>query len=390
MKKLLFVMFFIGIVQGAFCQSVNFGHAQNSGAQTSSFGVFRNEYDDYTDVFYWDSVTHEQDIIPTVYGGIDENYWNAGVSADYKSIYGSFIFYEQIANYKNWPNNMTDLGLAATIGIRDIITVQARYYDFCYSGGKGTAVPGLTIAKSFGDSSYKPRAAVGCDLSFWYLEPLVPDMIFPRSYFRFDFSKDSMNGIGFKYLIVPRIKGSRNQVDIDTVSTSHTFSLWIGFTKDFERFSVGVRPNSFVSINAINPTEARVSVDGPEAYNPYAHSGNREFLVRLPVSIKYNLTEAVDFFFSVKFGLYHANFDHYSDENPYTGLGGNNNKGWVCEKGIGFGLNFEISPKCNVQVASNFTRIPEYAGDNHFYKAKNVSLANIAKEPLTVSAKFQF
>lgn len=380
--------------RSAFPQVINFGHQQHSGRNTASFGVLRTEYDDYTDVFYWSAARHEKDLMPTVYGGIDENYWNAGASIEHKKLYGSLIFYEQIANYKNWPSNMTDLGLLLTLGIGDALTVQARYYDFCYSGGKGTAMPGLWLAKSFGGGEYRHRLAAGIDWSFWYLEPWYADVMFARTTLRYDFSKDSSNGAGIQYMIVPPLKGAGNQTDIDSVAVSHSIGVWAGITKDMERLTIGVRPNGFITINAVNPTAMRRNKDGElEDYNPFAKSGNMEFLVRLPASISYRITDSVEIVASVIFGLYYANFDH----KDYDGLGGNNNRGWVNEKGAGLGLNFTINERCTLQIGSCFTRIPELKEDHvddqfrdHQYTAKNVSAKNIADAPLSISGKFRF
>ncbi len=378
----------------AFAQTINFGHTQQSGCSTASFGVFHTEYDDYTDVFYWKSASRKQNFIPTAYSGIDQNYWNAGISSEYNDIFASLIFYEQIANYKNWPSNMTDLGLAVTLGIGDMLTLQARYYDFCYSGGKGTAMPGLSIAKSFGQSDYQNRIAAGCDWSFWYLEPWNADVMFPRTFIKFDHSKDSSNGFGFKYLAVFRLKGPGNQTKINKISIPHTFSLWAGVAKEIDNFSIGLRPTGFITLNAVNPTDLHTNKKGQtEDYNPFAKNGNMEFLIRLPFAVTYHVTEHVDLVFSVLFGLYYANFDH----EGYTGLGGNNKKGWVNEKGIGLGANFNISPRCKIQIASNFIRIPELTGtgssdafENHVYTAEDISAASIGKAPLTLSGKFLF
>ena len=397
MKKIIIaILSFFLFAEAAFTQKIiNFGHTQHSGRSTASFGVFRSDYDNFTDFFYWNSVSLEKDLYPTIYGGSDENYWNVGASAKYGSLKAALIFYEQISAYKDWPSNMTDLGLAFNIAFNEKLTFQGRYYDFCYSGGKGTAMPGGTIAYLFGDNDFKHRLAASLDWCFWFLGPWDADVMFARTSFKYDYSKDASNGFGLGYLFAPPMEGTGNQTDVSKIATSHTFSIWAGITKDIEEFSVGIRPDAYITLNAVNPTDLPVNKEGKtEDYNPFARSGNTEFHIRLPASISYHLTDKVEIVASVFFGLYYANFDH----KGYTGVGGNNNKGWVNEKGIGLGLNFEISPRCSLQIGSNFVRIPELTGketsddafENHLYTAENLSAANIAKSPLSISGKFSF
>ena len=396
MKKLslLLISFFL-FSESAFTQIVNFGHTQHSGRNTASFGILRSDYDNFTDFFYWNSVPLDRDLYPAVYAATDENYWNAGASAKYENLKASLIFYEQISAYKDWPANMTDLGLAFNIAFNDTLTFQGRYYDFCYSGGKGTAMPGGTVALLLGDDDFKHRVALSLDWCFWFLGPWDADVMFARPSFKYDYSKDSSNGFGVSYFVAPPMEATGNETDVSKIATSHTFSVWAGATGDIDEFTVGIRPDAYITLNAVNPTDLPVNKDGEtEYYNPFAKKGNTEFHITLPVCISYHVTEKVEIIASVYFGLYYANFDH----KGYTGLGGNNNRGWVNEKGVGLGLNFDISPRCSLQIGANFIRIPELTGDeksddafeNHVYTAENLSAANIAKSPLSVSGKFSF
>lgn len=409
MRKIAFVFMMSALLSlaaamPAGAQVIAFGHTQRSGMSSASFGILRTEYDSFTDYFYWNELNHEKELRPAVFTGIDENYWNVGAGARYRNLALSLLFYEQIANYKNWPANMTDLGVVVNLGIGSGICLQARYYDFCYSGGKGTAMPGGTAAYLFGDGDFRHRIAASLDWAFWYLEPWYSDVMFARPALRYELSSDGSNGLGLGYKASIPLEGPGNETDVSDVAVSHTFSLWGGVTKDIEDFTVGVRPEAFITLNAVNPTDLPKNKKGEtEDYNPFARRGNKEFHIFLPATVSYHLTEKVEIIAAVFFGLYYANFDHaiFARGNGiterYSGIGGSNNKGWVNEKGIGIGLNFEISPRCSLQIGSSFTRIPELTGnetgsasDNHSYKAENLSAAAIAKSPLSVSGKFRF
>lgn len=402
MKKLAIIFSLILLSKSAFSQIINFGHQHHSGMNTASFGVFRTDYDNFTDYFYWNDVSLEKDFYPTFYAGVDENYWNAGASAKYQDLKASLIFYEQISAYKDWPSNMTDLGLAFNIGLGEKLTFQGRYYDFCYSGGKGTAMPGGTVAYIFGEDEFKHRAAASIDWCFWFLGPWTADVMFPRMSVKYDWSRDSSNGVGASYMAAPPMKGVGNKTDVHKVATSHTFKFWAGTTKDIEDFTVGIRPDLHIVLNTANPTDLPKNKKGEvDDYNPFAKKGYNEFHFSLPVAISYHITEKVELVASVFFGLYYANFDHANfvdsagNKKKYSGLGGSNNRGWVCEKGIGLGLIFDISPRASLQIGTKFIRVPELTGDetgnafdNHLYTAENLSAANMAKAPLSVSGKF--
>ncbi len=402
---------------------LHYGHSQHSGINTGSFGVFRSDYDDYTSVFYYEAAftEHLKDrnfTAPVLKSGVDENYWNAGASMQYGSIYGAFTYYNAIANFQKWPANMTDLGLSGTFAFGKMFSAQARYYDFCLSGGEGMAMPGLTLAAKFGSGDYKARIALGCDLCMWHLGPWGNDKFFPRIQANFDFSRDSMRGFGLSYLLVPPIDGPGSMVDIDDVATSHTVSFWAGAAKDFGRYTVGVRPYGHINFNAVNPTDIRywelLDDDGAMGlekklnewkglphqkgeYNPYAGKGNMDFLVRLPVALSCRVGDYVTVTGGVMFGLYHANFDHYR----YLGLGGDNGEGWVPEIGAGIALGFEMGG-ASLQIGSSFIRAPSIDRDKynetdhynqfwrHSYYAEDLSLKNIASSPLSISLKFSF
>ena len=405
MKKITIIFLLtVAFAQSSFSQIINFGHTQHSGRNTASFGILRTDYDNFTDFFYWNDAAIEKDLSPVVYGGVDENYWNAGANAKYGTLKASLLFYEQIANYKNWPSNMTDLGVVVNFGIGENFTMQARYYDFCYSGGKGTAMPGGTLACLLGKGEYKHRLAASLDWSFWYLEPWYADTMFAKPFVNYDFSKDGSNGFGLQYRGSFPFAGAGNETDISDVAKSHTISFWAGIAKDIENFTVGVRPNAYITFNAVNLTDLPKNKKGEiEDYNPFARDGNKEFHILLPATITYHVTDKIEIIAAVFFGLYYANFDHisFTDQNgnveKYKGTGGSNKKGWVNEKGVGLGLNFTISPRCSFQIGSNFIRIPELTGtgsnnafENHRYTAENLSAANIAKAPLSISGKFSF
>lgn len=404
MKKLAIIFSLILLSKSAFSQLINFGHQQYSGKNTASFGVLRTDYDNFTDYFYWNDVKLEKNFYPVFYCGVDDNYWNAGASAKYGDLKASLIFYEQISTYKNWPSNMTDLGLAFNIGLGDKLTFQGRYYDFCYSGGKGTAMPGGTIAYIFGDNEFRHRAAASIDWCFWFLGPWDADVMFPRMSVKYDWSRDSSNGLGASYMAAPPMKGTGNQTNVNKIATSHTLRFWAGIAKDIEDFTVGIRPDIYIMLNAVNPTALPKNKYGEvEDYNPFARKGLNEFHLSLPIALTYHINEKIELIASVFLGFYYANFDHSNfvdsagNKKKFSGLGGNNNRGWVCEKGVGLGINFDISPRASLQIGTKFIRIPELTGnesgnafDNHLYTAENISAANLAKAPLSVSGKFSF
>ena len=400
---------------------LHYGHQQHSGLSTSSFGVLRSDYDYYTSFLYYEAAFTENlkdrnFTAPVLKSGVDENYWNAGASMQYGNIYGSLVYYNAIANFQNWPANMTDLGLAATFAFGKTFSAQARYYDFCISGGEGMAMPGLTLAGNLGlgQGEYKIRPYLGGDLCMWHLGPWGNDKFFIRAEGGLDFSRDSMRGGGISYMAVIPIDGTESKVDIDDVALSHTVSFWLGAAKDFGRHTVGVRPYGYISLNAVNPTDVRywelLDDDGAISreqmkdykdhqyikgeYNPYAESGNMDFLVRLPVALSCRVGQYVTVTGGAMFGLYYANFNHYG----FTGLGGDNGKGWVPEVGAALGLGFEMGG-ASLQLGTSFIRSPSFDSKynkaskqfwRHSYKAEDLSLSSIFSSPLSLSLRFTF
>ncbi len=401
---------------------LRYGHVQHSGQNTGSFGVFHTDYDDYSSPFYYEAAftEHLKDrnyTAPVLKTGVDENYWNAGASMQYGNLFASLVYYNAIANFQNWPSNMTDLGLAGTFAYGTKFSAQIRYYDFCVSGGIGMAMPGLTLAANLGSGDYKARLSLGGDLCMWHLGPWGNDKFFPRLQAAFDFSKDSMRGFGLSYMAVPPINGTKSKVDKDDIAMSHTISFWAGAAKDLGRYTVGVRPYGHINLNAVNPTAVRywellyddgaLGTDDKDTYfylphrkgeyNPYAERGNMDFLVRLPVALSCRLGQYVTVTGGTLFGLYYANFDHYG----YTGLGGDNGKGWVPEVGVSLGLGFEMGG-ASLQVGTSFIRAPsidrgKYNEKDHYnqfwrhsYYAEDLSLSSLASAPFSISLKFRF
>ncbi len=401
---------------------LRYGHVQHSGLNTGSFGVFHTDYDDYTSPFYYaaaftEKLEDKNFTAPVLKAGVDENYWNAGASMQYGNIYGAFTYYNAISIFQDWPADMTDLGLAGTFAFNNLFSVQGRYYDFCLSGGEGMAMPGLTLAAKLGNGAYKSRLSLDGDLCFWHLGPWDTDKYFPRIQAKFDYSKDSTRGFGLSYMLVAPIDGTESKVDKDDIAVSHTISFWAGVAKDFDRYTVGIRPYGYIELNAVNPSDVRywelLDEDGTIGasekeenwicpyrlgeYNPYAEAGNMDFLVRLPVALACHLNQYVSVSGGVLFGLYYANFDHYG----YTGLGGDNGKGWVPEVGISLGLSFEMGG-ATLQIGSSFIRAPsidrskydEKTTSNQFwrhsYYAEDLSLSSIASAPLSISLSFRF
>lgn len=319
----------------------------------------------------------------TSYTGIAENKLNMGFSTGYKDFYGSFTFWEKIANYGDWPFNHTELGLSGMAGF-NTWAVQARYLDFCYGKGAGYIAPGIALSKLFfTDSTYKLRSEFSNDWFFRYWKANMIDAWLPVFTVKFDYSKNYSNGLGISYSYIPSICGPANHTDLSEVYDSHKLTAWVGADCNLDdKITAGIRPNGFVTFNAANPTKS--------VNNYYGEYGNFEAHIVLPFSIKYNYDDKLQFVTSLMFGLYYASFDHLK----YDGIGGSNPAGWVNETGLAIGVNVAASPRCTIRFGSNFVRINEANQEtldtNETTDSENISASNIAAAPLSVTIQLKF
>lgn len=385
MKKNFFLVFAVimFINSAIFSFVVEYKHP-DSAVNVSSFGVFSTDFDTFVKPMYYSDTRTSEHV--TAYTGISQNFYNAGVSGMYNDFYGSLIFWEKVANYSAWPHNHTNLGLSFTVA-RNNWAVQTRYLDFCYGKGRAYIDPGVTVAKIFEtDSSYKLRISLAHDFFVRYWKSAKEDAFMPKTSIAIDYSEDSSRGFGLEYNYVAYLTGSNNKTDVSNCPDTHRFYAWGGLAYDLdENITVGFRPSFLFVLNGANPVKS--------TYNCYSEYWNNEFHALLPLSVKYAFNSKIDLFVSVLFGQYYASFDHLG----YTGTGGSNFHGWVTENGLGMGINARLSPKCTVQIGSQFTAIQENDSDPEnptykaaFYKSENVSASNIGEAPISAIIQLYF
>jgi hypothetical protein len=346
-----------------------------SAVRNASFGVFSVPYDYYADILHWNDIPVQA---LSLYTGIDNNYLNVGVSGTYSGIYGTFSYTEKITNYKAWPQNMTDETASVMFGFPGNWAGKFVYYDYCYSGGKGTAMPGIAAGKTWNLSAGRILRTSGeINLQYRYSSSNNIDVIQPLFSVKTEYGTDADNGTGFSCSIMPTLAGAANTTDVSSTPVLYSAGSWFGITCNFDNnLKVGFRPNVSLTLNAVNDTKS--------LHNVIPEYGNREFLGRLPLSFMYTQDDGkIEYILSVMMGFYYANYDHPGS----TGPGGNNKAGWVPETGIGLGININVNKNCRIQAGTHFIRIPELTTDDdqYSYDAENISVSNIFDEPLSLS-----
>ncbi|MCI1208467.1 MAG: hypothetical protein LKF96_03355 [Treponema sp.] len=378
-EKECYVVFWILFVNGIetlFAQA-QFHTPVESAVRTASFGVFSVPYDYGLNLLYWTEVTG---VAGALHTGINDNQLNACVSGIFGPLYGAFRYSEKITNYKAWPDNMTDEEVALLLGFRSGLGFRIKYYDFCYSDGKGTAMPSLAVSKIFpAEQGKRLRSSFEVDMGFRYCIANIMDLFQPRMTFHVDYGTNAGDGCGIIYQVMPTLKGTHNRTDVSSIPVYQKLENWYGKTWFLgSNLRVGIRPDVFVDYNAVNPSV--------RLYNVIPDKGNMEFHARLPFSFLVNPGEKVEYAVSFLVGLYYANFDHQGTGWP----GGNNNSGWVPELGAGAGFCMNVNKHCSIQMASNFIRIPELTGSNNTYSSENISVANMVNAPLSLSSTLFF
>ena len=323
------------------------------------------------DILYWTEISQ---IPRALYTGINDNQLNVDVAGFLDSVYSSFSYAEKISNYKAWPDNMTDETVSLLLGFPGGLGILASYYDFCCSEGIGTAMPSLAISKAFNLGPSVLRTSAGVNMAFRYPSANIMDLFQPKLTLVVNYGKNADNGFGTEYEFMPTCEGTHNYTDVSSIPAYQKISCWYGKVWNIGgNLNVGIRPNMFITYNAIDPSE--------RLYNVVSDSGNMEFLARIPLSFQITQGNSVEYVISLLVGLYYASFDHEGSSNW---LGGNN------AHGLGGCLN--VNEYCSIQIASNFIRIPELTADDdeHQYVAKDISVSNIQDIPLSVSVILRF
>ena len=376
-----------------------------SALSTASFGTFTDSYDHTTDGLHWLDYNR---LAAAAYTGIQNNYLNMNGTVMLSDIYLAARFYQRIANYQDWPENMTDLYVDVFAGFNNGLSVKASYYDFCFSAkddgtkvtvGKGKIKPGLELAYVFGESESGSRLRVSAraDYQQLYWKSNLVDLRQASGSFRAAYGKDADNSTGAAYTFIKTFNGTNNCTDTDGIPVYHKFELYMGRTWQLnDTLRTGIRPNVFVVRNAIKPTGGPVilnplktgSTSEQTTYNEVPDN-DTEASLRLPLSVEFcPLNDKIEFTATIMFGLYYATFDHLDS----TCMGGCNKAGWVPEPGIGFGLNFTVTPKCTVQAGIQYVRVPEYDGSSYGYKESGsggITAASLGSAPLSLSVALQ-
>lgn len=229
MKKYIFIIqiicffFFIPL----FGQTVPY---TQSAVYTATFGNYSLPYDTFLDEMYW---TQSNTGKTSTYTGINTNQLNLGVAVNiFSKWYGAFAYKDIISDYKWWPENMTHESWTGFFAFKNLLSIRVGYLDFCYSEGKGTAMPFLYIGYIHGDSDYKFRFSLGTDLAFRYSSGSNNDVIQPITTVSFDYSKNKNSGFGLKYLFTPTFKGKDNITNVNDIPLCSNISVWYGNTWD--------------------------------------------------------------------------------------------------------------------------------------------------------------
>lgn len=357
-----------------------------SAIKTASFGVFSSTYDFAMNEMYSDFLQKPQ---YEFFSGITDDNLNIDGALMLGPLYASLRYFQKITVYKGWPQNMTDETVELYASLPNNWNFRARYYDFCYSQGKGVVKPGFFlghVSDSSDETGKKLRVSFGSDLALYYPSANDIDIIQLFTTVKVDYSVDAIDGAGFSYTIAPSWAGPQNITSEDDIPTTVSFTLWTGKSWELEGNStVGARPNIYMSVNGVNPTaNTNLNVEGC-SYNTLPEFGNFEMLAQIPLSICIRplKSEKISLLTSLMIGFYYASFNHL-DENT---TGGYNAKGWVPQTGIGFGGMIQVNRKCSIQAGIQFIRMPQQTQDSNInkYDAEKISASNIAQEPISIS-----
>lgn len=351
-----------------------------SGEKTASFEVFATSYDNYLNPLFWD-LNFAGNF--SLYTGIAHETISIACAKNFtQNFYWAFLFEEKITNYKWWPQNMTDESWTILLAWKDFM-LKGGYYDFCYSGGKGTAQPYLYAGTNIPLDRNTLNLAIGFDVAMQFASGNKMDVFQPQGHLLASYGKDENNGLGLEYHIMGTCASAHNVTDARNAPLHHKIRLWYGKTWHILGNSqAGIHPYIFVNLNAINPTV--------KLNNFLPDRGSYDFCAAIPLAVKIypGKQDFFSFTTSLKLELYYASFDH----TGYDGIGGSNYAGWVPGIGVGIGGQFNLGTKCFLNFAMNFTARPEVTEDNsaHEYELKAISIHNLLESPLSISLQLRF
>jgi len=377
MKKLCIVVIALFFCIALYAQPKE---RHSSGTKTASFGVFSVGYDTYFSPLFWDQNSSGKF---SVYTGIENTTLSMACAGYFNNDwYGAFLFEEKITNYKWWPENMTDESWTFLFGYQDSFMVKAGYYDFCYSGGKGTAEPYLYLGTQYKVRDKILRVSGGVDIALQYSKGNTMDVFQPKGHILLFFGENIQNGIGLEYYAMGTYAGFQNTTNVTDIPLNQKIAFWWGKIWDFSStLSVGIRPYFFAIYNAINPT---VSLN-----NIFPDENEYEMFLRIPLAIQFypGNQNYFSLITSLQIQLYYASFDHLG----YEGLGGNNYGGWVPGIGLGFGLSWNLGSKCFLQCGFQYIAQPELTENlsEHEYYLEGISVQALLQRPLTVSLQIK-
>ncbi len=350
---------------------------QESGIKSASFGVFSEVYDTYQNTFFYGWRQSSANKL-SVFTGINDTTLNIACAGYFNSsLYGAFSYTEKITNYKWWPQNMTDESWTFLLAWNDF-AVKGGYYDFCYSGGKGTAQPYLFLSKKWNKNSNYFAVTVGFDVAMQFASGSKMDVYQNQFHLLAFYGKDINNGINLEYKLMGTYAAKHNVTDVIDVPFFHKILCDYGKVWNLSPgLNLGIHPEIFTRINSINTTT--------KLHNFIPVKNQFDFYFSFPLSLEYfpGIQDYFSIITSVKIDTYYASFNHLG----YKGLGGNNYKGWVPGIGLGFGFKFNFFDKGSLNFGFNYTACPELTDDlnvNEYYM-EEISVLSLLRSPITVS-----
>lgn len=350
-----------------------------SGVRSASLGVLSDAYDHFLSPLFWE---RNPSGTLSVYTGIDDTTLSVAFAGNVaKDLYAAFLFEERITNYKWWPQNMTDESWTVLVGWRNL-ALKGGYYDFCYSGGKGTAQPYLFAGGKWRAGGRLLRAAVGFDVAMQFASGNKMDVYQPQGHVLAFFGQDADNGWGAEYRVMGTLASAHNVTDVEDAPLRHELSLRYGKVwQAAPRLSVGLRPELRAGINAVNPA-ARLNNFLPER-------GEFELYAAFPLALEFRPGRqgALSLVAALGADIYYASFDHIG----HTGTGGSNYAGWVPGIMLGLGGRLDIAGRCVVQLGMSVTARPELTADHseHEYDIDEISLFSLLEAPLSLSVQLR-
>lgn len=367
-------------------EAASFQVPHSSAQNYASFGAFSSQYDQYLDARYWSDAENAK---YQGFFGFDRNFLNIGATATLACVYLGVDYDQQISDYRDWPENMTDEEIGFLIGLPSGWGIGGHYYDFCYTGGKGIIESGLEIGNAFGAGEKKLRVLLAGNYQFIFRGSLDIAYYQPNGELAIDYSKNADSGFGVKYKLMGTFDNSYDRA----APWYHKATFWLGLTHDFsDNLVFAFHPELYGVYNSFYP-----GYDAEEQkYAACPEWGNIEAELIVPFSFKYHLgtLEQVKLITTVMIGAFYSNFDHVYDTYGIhlgaMGMATNNDAGCVPYAGVGLGAEIAVNRDLSVALSSRFVRMPEKnTEDSGRYYAKNMSFSSISSEPLSISIVFK-